>query len=71
VAALLTACVHTLPSTTLRIDGSSPEAFKTSWDMLHRSLTPPQQSQLDVAILPIALGKYRSLVDVPPSLLAG
>jgi len=38
---------------------------------LHRSLTPQQQSQLDVAILPIAFGKYKSLKDVPPSILAG
>jgi hypothetical protein len=34
-------------------------------------LTPQQRSQLDVAILPISFGKYKSLVDVPPSLLAG
>jgi len=34
-------------------------------------LTPQQQSQLDVAILPIAFGKYKSLRDVPPFILAG
>jgi hypothetical protein len=65
------ACVHTSDSTPLRIDGSTPEAFRSSWDRLHKSLTAQQQSQLDVAILPIALGKYRSLLDVPPSLMAG
>jgi hypothetical protein len=68
---MLIACVHTPESTPVRIDGSTPEAFHTSWDRLHRSLTPQQQSQLDVAILPIALGKYKSLLDVPPSISAG
>jgi hypothetical protein len=68
---MLIACVHTAESTPLRIDGSTPEAFQSSWNRLHRSLTPPQQSQLDVAILPIALGKYKSLVDVPPAVMAG
>jgi hypothetical protein len=66
---ILIACAHT--STPLRIDGSTPEAFQSSWDRLHKSLTPQQQSQLDVAILPIALGKYKSLSDAPSSLMAG
>jgi hypothetical protein len=68
---ILVACAHTSASTPLRIDGSTPEAFQSSWDRLHKSLTSQQQSQLDVAILPIALGKYNSLSDVPSSLMAG
>jgi hypothetical protein len=64
----LVACAHA-PPTVLRIDGSSPEAFQASWDRMYRSLRPPERSRLDVAILPIALGKYHSLLDVPPSLL--
>jgi hypothetical protein len=68
---ILIACAHTSDAMPLRIDGSTPETFHSSWERLHRSLTLQQQSQLDVAILPIALGKYNSLLDVPPSLMAG
>ena len=70
-AVLLTACVHTAAPTALRIDGSTPTTFQSSWDQLYKSLSPSQRSQLEVAILPIALGKYHSFVDVPPSTLAG
>lgn len=69
--ALLAACAHSPPTAVIRIDGSSPEAFQASWDRMHRSLTRQQQAQLDVAVLPIALGPYKSFTDVPPSLLAG
>ena len=68
-AAAFTACAHTTNHAVLRIDGSTPEAFQASWDRLHHSLTGQQQSQLDLAMLPIALGKYGSLREVPPSLL--
>jgi hypothetical protein len=68
--AAFTACAHTTNHAVLRIDGSTPEAFQASWDRLHHSLTGQQQSQLDLAMLPIALGKYGSLTAVPPSLLA-
>ena len=36
-----------------------------------KSLNPRQQSQFSVAILPIALGKYKSFLDVPPATMAG
>jgi hypothetical protein len=42
---------------------------QTSWDRMYKSLSPAEQSRLSVAIVPIALGKYHSFVDVPPSLL--
>jgi hypothetical protein len=71
VTAVLIACVQTPVSKQLRIDSSTSETFQSSWDRLRGSLTQQQQSQLDLAILPIALGKYKSFVDVPPSLLAG
>ena len=67
----LVACAHSPPAAVIRIDGSSPEAFQASWDRMHRSLTRQQQAQLDVAVLPIALGPYKSFTEVPPSLLAG
>lgn len=35
------------------------------------SLSPRKQSELSVAILLIALGKYQSLADLPPSLKRG
>ena len=66
---IFTACAHTPETAIFRIDGSTPEAFQTSWDRLHSSLTRQQQSQLDLAILPIALGKYKSFTEVPPALL--
>jgi hypothetical protein len=68
--AIFIACAHTPEIAIIRIDGSTPEAFQASWDRLHSSLTRQQQSQLDLAILPIALGKYKSLTEVPPTLLA-
>jgi hypothetical protein len=69
LAMILTACAHTASSTTLRIDSSTPEAFHASWQRLNKSLTSQQRSELSLAILPIALGKYKSLVDAPPALL--
>lgn len=66
------ACAHTSASAApTRIDGSTPESFNSSWNRLYNSLTPQQKSQLSVAILPIALGKYKSFMDVPSSTLAG
>jgi hypothetical protein len=60
-------CAHAPPAGPLRIDGSTPAAFQTSWDRMHRSLTPSQQGQLDVAVLQIAMGQYKSFNDIPPS----
>jgi hypothetical protein len=71
VPALFIACAPAPVSKPLRIDSSTPETFQSSWDRLRGSLTPQQRSQLDVAILPIAFGKYKSFVNVPSSLLAG
>ena len=68
VALSIIACTHTPPQEPLRIDGSTPEKFQASWDQLNRSLTPHQQNNLSVAILPIALGKYKSATDIPSSL---
>jgi hypothetical protein len=67
----LAGCAHAPPSAPLRIDGSSPAALQASWDRMHRSLTREQQAQLDVAVLPIAFGPYKSFTNVPPALLAG
>jgi hypothetical protein len=69
--ALLIGCAQAPVSKQLRIDSSTSETFQSSWDRLRWSLTRQQQSQLDLAIVPIALGKYKSFSDVPTSLLAG
>jgi len=69
LAVILTACAHTAGNTTLRINSSTPETFHASWKRLNKSLTSQERSQLSLAILPIALGKYKSLVDAPPALL--
>ena len=71
VSALFVACTQTPVSKPLRIDSSTPDSFQHSWDRLRGSLTPQQRSQLDIAILPIAFGMYKSFAEVPPSLLAG
>lgn len=42
-----------------------------SWDRMRRSLSREQQQQLDVALLPIAFGPYKTFKNVPPSLLTG
>jgi hypothetical protein len=68
-AVLFTGCAHTTHTTTLRIDSSTPEAFHASWKRLNKGLTSQQRSELSLAILPIALGKYKSLMDAPPALL--
>ena len=68
LALILTACAHTAGTTTLRIDSSTPEAFHASWKRLNHSLTSHERSELSLALLPIALGKYKSLLDAPPSL---
>jgi hypothetical protein len=69
LAVVFTACAHTAGPTTLRIDSSTPEAFHASWKRLNKSLTSHERSELSLAILPIALGKYKSLMDAPPALL--
>lgn len=70
VMATLAGCAHTAPAPVMRIDGASPETFQASWDRLYRSLELSERFQLEAAILPIALGHYHSVVDVPPSVLA-
>jgi hypothetical protein len=69
LAVVLAACAHTSAPATPRIDSSTPEAFHASWKRLNKSLTSQQRSELSLAILPIALGKYKSLMDAPPALL--
>jgi hypothetical protein len=69
--AVMAACAHAPAGAVLRIDGSTPEAFQKSWDRMHASLMPGQQAQLEMALLPIALGKYKRFTDVPASLLNG
>ncbi len=71
IAGMLLACAHTPASSTSRIDGSTPQRFQASWDRMYASLSPRKQSELSVAILLIALGKYQSLMDLPPSVKSG
>lgn len=51
-----------------RIDGSSIEAFRSSWDHLNNGLSPPEQQQLQIAVIRIALAQYRSATEVPKDL---
>lgn len=68
LAVIFAACAHAPGTTSLRIDSSTPETFQASWKRLNNSLTSRERSELSLAILPIALGKYKSLLDAPPSL---
>ena len=66
LALSVSSCAH-VPAAPLRIDGSTPESFDMSWKRMYDRLSPEQQTQLNVAILPIALGRYKSFAEMPPS----
>ena len=58
--ALLSACA-TAPAAPLRIDGSSPEACRTSWAKMEASLNAQDKQQLEVAMLLIGATKQHRL----------
>jgi hypothetical protein len=47
---MLVGCAST-PQQPIRIDGSTPDAFRTSWSTLNSSLSAEQQAQLNTAVL--------------------
>jgi hypothetical protein len=66
LAMSITSCAHT-PALPLRIDGSTPESFDATWKRMYDHLRPEEQTQLSAAVLPIALGQYKSFADMPLS----
>jgi hypothetical protein len=54
---LLVAACATAPQQPLRVDGSTPEAFRASWSRLVSTLSSEQQAQLNTAILLIGATK--------------
>jgi hypothetical protein len=58
VLVLVAACA-TVPQQPLRVDGSTPEAFRASWSRLVASLSSDQQAQLNTAVLLIGATKQR------------
>lgn len=64
---MLIGCAST-PQQPLRVDGSTPEAFQTSWSRLNSSLSASQQAQLNTAILLLGATKlHDSGYKGPPS----
>lgn len=51
-----------------RIDNSSIEAFHASWEQLYKALSRAEQQQLQLAVIRIALGRYRSAFEIPNNL---
>ena len=66
LTAVLAACA-TAPPAPIRIDGSSPEACRTSWKKLESSLNDQQRQQLDLALLLIGSTKQFRLGTVTTS----
>ena len=56
---LLVGCVST-PKEPVRIDGSTPEAFRVSWSRLNASLSNQQQAQLNTAIVLLGATKLHN-----------
>jgi hypothetical protein len=57
IAVFVLAGCAAVPKGPPRIDGSTPQAFETSWSRLVKSLNAEQQGQLDTAILRIGATK--------------
>jgi hypothetical protein len=56
------------PPAAVRIDNSSLESFRRSWQRLRASLAPAQQTTLDGAVASLAFARYGSAADLPANL---
>jgi uncharacterized protein YjaG (DUF416 family) len=54
-----------------RIDNSSLQSFRETWQRLYRSLSRAERRNLENAIPLIAFSRYHSVTEVPPALLRG
>jgi hypothetical protein len=57
--------------TELRIDNSSTESFRASWQHLYESLSATQQRNLENAVILLALAPYRGKAPAPKNLKDG
>lgn len=55
----------------IRIDNSSLQSFRDTWQQLYRSLSRTKRRNLENAVPLIAFGRYHSVTEVPPALLRG
>jgi hypothetical protein len=63
---LLVASCATQPRDELRIDGSTPESFHRTRAALFSSVGPDGQARLNLAVLAIGAGHFKSAADIPP-----
>jgi len=73
---LFVAACATVPQQPLRVDGSTPEAFRASWSRLVASLSSEQQARLNTAVLLIGATKqhasgYKGAAGFGPETLRG
>jgi hypothetical protein len=60
----------TPPPQASRIDNSSIESFRTSWERLRASLSPAQQADLNVAVVRLTFARYGGATHLPANLRA-
>jgi len=52
----------------IRIDNTSIESFRTSWERLRASLSPAQQTNLQAAVTRLTFARYGGGTDLPRNL---
>jgi hypothetical protein len=52
----------------IRIDNTSIESFRTSWERMRTSLSPAQQTDLNDAIVELTFADYGDVGQLPPNL---
>jgi hypothetical protein len=55
-------------SQAIRIDNSSIESFRASWERMRTSLPPAQQATLDDAVVELTFADYGDVGGLPPNL---